>query len=223
MKTNRISIAYADYYRLNRQSICTYLTEIGNIGVTAQADTGDQLINKLKHAEELPQICVIEINIPNKNGYETVKEIKRLWPDMKILILTELDSEFAVVQMLKIGINAYILKTCAIEELVKALGEIHTRGFYDTEISMKYMRKAFSSGKATGRLFISDKEMQFLFYCCYDYHYKEIAQKMSVSTRTVEGYRNGLFEKLNINSRVGLVMMAVKMGIAPFYDHSSIR
>ncbi len=210
-----IKVAVADYCPLIRQTICSYLQEMGSFEIAIQASDGAELIRGLQKTRELPDICVLDINMPVKNGYETVKEIKTNWPGIKILVLTLLDNEYAIVQMLKYGADGYMLKNCYPDDIRKALVSIYNVGSYENDLTIKYAKNAMRGDAHSARK-ITEKEMQFLSFCCSELSYKEIAQKLCVSPRTVEGYRDGLFEKLQIKSRSGLIMYAVRIGLISY-------
>jgi two-component system invasion response regulator UvrY len=209
-----IRVAFADACILCRTTLCTYLRDLGFFEIEIEADNGRELIQFLKTTTTLPDICVLDISMPVKNGYETIKEVRSCWPSIKFLILTSINSEYSVFEMLRNGASGYLLKNCNREELKKALVSIYDIGNYQSETTISKIHDAFNrDGKYL--LKINDKEIQFLSYCCSDYHYKEIAQKMGVSPRTVEGYRDDLFEKLKVKTRTGLAMYAMSIGISP--------
>jgi two-component system, NarL family, invasion response regulator UvrY len=211
----QIRLAYADDHPLVRQGICSYLKEFGCFEIDIQADNGAELIQLLKKAKTLPDICILDISMPVKNGYDTIIEIKSYWPSMKFLILTMYDEEYAIIRMLRNGANGYMLKNCRPDELRKALMSIHLIGCYHSELTISHTHNAIN-GNVNNLLKLNDKELQFLSYCCSDYHYKQISEKMGVSQRTVEGYRDDLFDKLKIKTRTGLAIYAMNIGIVPF-------
>lgn len=207
-----IRLAYADAYPLIRHGICSFLKESDCFEICIHAGNGEELLQWLKNNSLVPDICIIDINMPVKNGYETIKEIKTLWPFMKVLVLTEVSNEYAIVHMLRNGVNGYVLKSSYPDELTRALLSIHNTGNYYSDLTIRHVHNAVSSNC----LKINDREIQFLSYCCSDFHYKEIAEKMGVSHRTVDGYREDLFDKLKIKTRTGLAMYAVSIGLLSF-------
>jgi DNA-binding NarL/FixJ family response regulator len=156
--------------------------------------------------------------MPGLNGYETLKEIKRRWPEVKVLIFSMYNNEFSVMKILKEGANGYLQKNCPPRQLQRALADIYYNGIYNAESAAPQLIRLLHHKDSLPD--ITDREMEFLHHCCSELTYKEIAGLMHLSTRTVEGYRDALFNKLNIKTRTGLVMYAVRNGIVAHKDHS---
>lgn len=209
----KISLAYAEDHVLIREGISSFLKEFGCFEIIIEANNGAELIHHLKKSKTLPDICILDIRMPVKNGYETITEIKSIWPIMKFLILTMFDEEYAIIQMLRSGANGYILKNCSPNELKKALISIHQLGSYHSELTINLIHNAIANNNL---LKFNEREIQFLSFSCSDLPYREIAEKMGVSLRTVHGYRDGLFDKLRLKTRTGLAMFAMNAGITPF-------
>jgi two-component system, NarL family, invasion response regulator UvrY len=209
-----IRLALAEDHKLVRDGICSILKASGHFDIVIEAANGVELIDALKKVKVLPEICVLDINMPDMDGYETIEAVRSQWPAMKFLTLTMYRNEYAVVKMLRLGTNGYLLKSSSHTELINALLAIYHSGKYDSELALKYKRQIVNSLEIQFPT-VTDRELKFLSYCCSDMRYKEIADKMHVSARTVEGYRNDLFNKLNIKTRTGLAMYAMNAGIAP--------
>ncbi len=210
MEDHKINIAMADDHAMLRKSLAEMLNNTKEIHVSIDAGNGKELIEKLHAAAGLPDICVLDVNMPDMNGYDTAKEIKSLWPDMKILALSMYETEFNVIKMLRNGANGYMLKDADPAELRKAIVEIHHHGFYHSDLVTGRIINMIQSRSVKE---LDDKETQFLQLCCTELTYKEIAEKMFKSPRTIDGYRDDLFAKLNITSRTGLVLFAINTGI----------
>jgi two-component system, NarL family, invasion response regulator UvrY len=206
-----IHLAVADDHAIVRKGICAIIQSFGGFEIDIEADNGEELINKLEKAKTIPDICLLDINMPQKNGYDALIDIKIKWPTIKILVLTIFTNEYAIIRMLRSGANGYILKNCNPLDLKNALLTIQKSGYFHSDfLSTKANTEVSQLPK------ITDKEIQFLSLCCIDGGYKEIADLMGLSVRTVEGYRDSLFEKLKIKTRTGLVMYAISIGIVPF-------
>ena len=208
-----IHLAIADDHELFRSGISALISSFDGFKMDIEVSDGEELIKQLKKAKRLPEICLLDINMPRKNGYDTLKEIKAQWPDMKFLVLTMFNTEYAIMRMLRGGANGYTLKNCNPNELKKALTAIYETGYYHSELVSNRIHTSLKNEDK-----ITDKEIQFLTLCCNDCSYREIAEIMHVSPRTVEGYRDALFQKLNIKTRTGLVMYAISTGIVPFSE-----
>jgi len=158
---------------------------------------------------------LLDVNMPGMNGYETAEWLYKHYPQVKVLALSMLSDDHAIIRMLKSGAKGYIMKSADPDELLLALNSVMEKNFYLSE---------YISGKIIGGLNrnmdvpddpvpLTEKEKEFLRLICSDLSYKEIAEKMFVSQRRVEDHRDALFEKLKLRSRVGLVLYAIKNGI----------
>ena len=214
MKTK---IALADDHVLLRNGLANLLKEL-DYQVVFEANNGSDFLQQLeKH--ELPEIVLMDINMPQMDGYDTTLWLKRNYPDIKVLALSMYDDENAVIRMIRNGAKGYILKDSDPSELKAALQALKQKGFYHSELvtgklihTINHLDETdHSSAKQV--LGLNAKEIEFLKYACTELTYKEIAEKMFLSPRTIDGYRDALFEKLDIKSRVGLVLYAIKNGI----------
>lgn len=213
--SDTIKIALADDHNLFRKGVEELIDDFDNMEVMYSVENGQQLIDKLNTAQTLPDICLLDINMPELNGFETAQKIKGQWPDMKILAVSVYDSEFNIIGMLRAGAGGYVLKDAQPDALKKAIEGIYTNGFYHSElVTGKILHQLISQPQEVSSSQLNEKEIRFLKLCCSEMTYKEIADKMEVSHRTVDGYRDQLFEKLDIRSRTGLVLYALKTGIA---------
>lgn len=209
-----IRIAVADDHVLFRKGLEELVAGFEDMVVLTDASNGKELIEKLDNLPEKPDICIIDINMPVMNGYETARAIKKAWPEVKILALSMYDTEFNVIKMIRAGADGYVLKDAEPAELEKALNTIYTEGYYHSElISGRVLKAAAPVKEERNKVNITDKEEQFLSYTCSDFTYREIAEMMCVSPRTVDGYRDTLFAKLNIKTRTGLAIYAIKSGL----------
>ncbi|TMI72988.1 MAG: response regulator transcription factor [Bacteroidetes bacterium] len=213
---NNPTIALADDHVLLRKGLADLVSKQGYT-VLFQADNGEELLDKLKTNPE-PDVVLLDINMPKKDGYETALWLKRNKPGIKVLALSMYDDEKAIIRMLKNGARGYILKDAEPSDLKSAIESVLTRGFHYSEMvtgklihSINAMSEEDSEIKST--LGLSEKEITFLKLAATELTYKEIAEQMHLSPRTIDGYRDELFEKLDLKSRVGLVLFAIKNGI----------
>jgi DNA-binding NarL/FixJ family response regulator len=149
------------------------------------------------------------------DGYQTLIALKSAYPDMRFLMLSQFDHEFVIIKMLKAGARGYLLKDAEPSELKYAIREIMEKSYYHSRLVNGHLISLIQKGEDYTRLALSDPEQEFLKYSCSDLTYKQIADKMHLSKRTIEGYREALFNKLNVKSRTGLAMYALKLGIVP--------
>jgi DNA-binding NarL/FixJ family response regulator len=210
------SIVLVDDHSLLRNGLASLVESLGNT-VLFEADNGKEFIDKLD-GQNLPQIVLMDINMPEMDGFETTQWLKQNHPEVKVLALSMYDNETSIIRMLKCGAKGYILKDSEPAELKTAIADIMNKGFYYSDLVsgklMHAINKMDDEGDGLKNLVpLNDRETDFLKYACTEMTYKEIADKMFVSPRTIDGYRDALFEKLHLKTRVGLVMYAIKNGI----------
>jgi len=209
----QIKIAIAEHHPIMRKGIRDIITS-GYFNIQIEVGDGESLLNELRSAGELPDICLMDMSMPGLNGYDLLTTIRKSWNNLKILVFSEFYDKYSTVEMLRKGANGYLKKSCSPQELQKALALIYYDDYYYTEETSKSVLSMHHNNGATYPK-ITEREMQFLQLCCSEAHYKEIAQMMGVSTRTVEAFRNSLFDKLNLKTRTGLALFAVQNGIVP--------
>ncbi len=209
------TIALADDHVLLRKGLASLVQNLGYT-VLFEADHGQEMIEKLQ-AGAAPDLVLLDINMPMKDGYETARWIREHQPLIKVLALSMYDDESAVIRMLKNGARGYILKDCEPSELRTALDAVSQKGFYYSEMvtgRLVHSIAADDENNCSKKLLaLSDRETTFLKLACTEMSYKEIAAEMHLSPRTIDGYRDALFEKLNLKTRTGLVVYAIKNGI----------
>jgi DNA-binding NarL/FixJ family response regulator len=179
---------------------------------------GRALLDAVAKMKRPPDVCLLDINMPELDGYQTLLELKRSYPDTRVLMLSQFDHEFVIIKMLKAGANGYMLKDAEPAELKQAIRSIIEKPFYHSRLVNGHLISLVQKGEDYARLSLSDTELEFLKYCCSDLTYKEIADKMNLAKRTVEGYRESLFHKLSVKSRTALALYALKLGVVPLDD-----
>ena len=209
---NSILIAIADDHTLLRKGLADLIDSFGPFKVIIEAGDGKDLLMQLQTAKVLPHICILDINMPELDGFGALLQIKRNWPDIKVLALSMYNNEFTIIRMLRSGANGYLLKNCDPLEFKKSLLAINEKGFYEEGL---LERNIFNKSLREDLVSITPKELEFLQLCCSELAYKEIADRMNISPRTVEDYRDNLFKKLKLNTRTGLVLYAMKAGLIP--------
>ena len=216
--TNKKYIAIADDHTMFRKGLSVLINLFPGYEVLFDAANGKELINKLD-SNQLPDIVLMDINMPVMDGYSTTEWLQNNYPQVKVLALSTMDAETAIIKMIKSGAKGYVLKDADTEELTLAFDQVIHRGyFYNETITKKVMQVvgqiADLKNKSGTFVNLSQREIEFLKLTCTELSYKEIADKLIVSVRTVEGYRDTLCEKLDLRTRVGLAMYAVKNGLA---------
>lgn len=207
-------VALVDDHALLRSGLASVINSFGEFTVVFEADHGKQFIEMLK-TKERPDVVLLDINMPEMDGFETSKWIKNNYPDLKILVLSMRDDDHSIIRMLQNGAKGYILKDSKPESLRTALREVTDRGFFFNDLvsgKLVHLINKKEDEKA-GAIYLTEKETEFLKWCCTEKSYKEIAEAMNITSRSVESLRSNLFERLETLSRVGLVMYAIKNGI----------
>ncbi|HET8574292.1 MAG TPA: response regulator transcription factor [Edaphocola sp.] len=211
--TEIVKVAYADDHMSVRKGIISYLHELGGIEVIIEAVDGQDLMDKLEQSSRQPDVCIIDINMPKMNGFETVAAIKKKWKNKKMLILSTYDEDIYIVRMIRAGANGYLPKACDPDEIKKAILSIHKEGYYYSGLYLEKSLEMLQSNKPFNLSNFTEKELTFLKYACSNLTYAQIAQHMHCTAKSVEGYRDSLFKKLQVNNRVSLALFAVKTGI----------
>lgn len=213
-----ITIAMADDHAMLRQGLANMIGTFGDYTVMLQAGNGTELIKQLSPAV-LPDIALLDISMPEMDGFETAAFLQQNFPSVKVLALSMMDNENAIIRMIRNGARGYVLKDAEPAELKQALYDVMHKGYYYSDLvtgklifNISRQGSDDKSGASTQE-HISDKELEFLKYSCTELTYKEIAGNMHVSPRTIDGYRDALFEKLGVKTRVGLAMYAIRKKI----------
>jgi len=210
----KIAIAIVDDHTLFRQGISYLLTESGEIEVVFEASNGEDLIKKIG-AYPLPEVILMDINMPIMDGYESTKWVKSNHPEIKVLALSMHDEDKPIIEMLKNGAGGYMLKKSKAADLLNAVRTLANQGFFINElVSERLMRNIHNNQQVTPvSIVLSTNEHRFLELCCSDLTYKEIAGLMNLSSHTIDNYREALFQKFGIKSRTGLVISGLKHGL----------
>jgi len=214
MKT---SVAVIDDHQLVRDGIVRIVNDMPDFKVSIVASNGKDFIAGLS-GQENPNLALVDIHMPEMNGYETIAFLKERHPDIKCLSLTLDNTEDAITKTIRAGARGYLRKNCSPRVLHTALKSVAEFGFYHTEQTQELLTgnpgmrtvEERTRTKLIGQ--ITEREMEFLKHVCAsgEYTYEEIADRMGISRRTVDDYRSKLFEKFNIKSKAGLVLFVVK-------------
>jgi two-component system invasion response regulator UvrY len=209
-------VVLVDDHVLLRNSLARAVGLFSEYSVLFQANNGKHFTEMLDPAN-LPNIVILDVTMPVMNGYALW--ITTNYPQIKVIALSMLNDERTIIKMLRNGAKGYLLKDTELDDLKKALDDVSTKGIYINDILYKNIVQTISGTQPSEEyekqlvLDLTEREKEFLRWLCTDKSYKEIAAAMYLSPRTVDGYRDILFEKVRAASRIGLVLFAIRNNI----------
>ena len=212
------TIALVDDHNMVAMALANVINSFPNYTVLYNAEHGRALIEKFKQPKNIPDIVLLDIAMPVMDGFETAQWIKKNHPNVLIIVLSMQNDDLSLIRMIKAGAKGYLLKNNRPDELKTALDELTTKGHYFPEwaASKIFMSIGDEQVHKPTDITFTDREIEFLKYCSKEMTYREIGEKMFCSSRTVEGYRDSLFDKLGLKTRVGLAVYAIKSGIEQY-------
>ncbi|MDC8006039.1 response regulator transcription factor [Aureisphaera galaxeae] len=218
-------IGLVDDHKLMRHGIAELIEDFEGFTICLEADHGKDLKKKLHFCKEseLPHIILMDIEMKEMNGFETTKWLlghlpdthkelykhKEIYKNIKVAALSMNEKDFSIIEMLKCGATGYIFKDAEPHELFDAIRDMRDKGYYYSQEA----NKVILSNLNTLTYHPNQQETQLLQWACTELTYKEIADRMNLSKRRVDGIREALFDKLNVKSRIGLVIYAIQRGI----------
>ena len=206
----KYSVVIVDDHTLLSQAIAAMVNTFSKFKVLYTCKNGQELIDKFSLSPKfIPDVVLMDINMPIMNGIETTEWITKNHQEVNVMALSVEDEEATILKMLKVGAIGYLLKDTEKAVLESALVEIVENGFYHTKSVTNILMKSLS-GNGKEEILLNDRQVTFMKYACSELTYKEIADRMCLSPKTIDGYRDVLFTKLNVKNRVGLVMYAIK-------------
>ena len=205
-----IKVALVDDHAILRKSLAVLIGMLQDFVIVIEAGNGEEFIKQLQ-VNEKPDIVLLDITMPIMDGVETARWIKENEPSIKVVALSMLNNDLVIIRMLKNGARGYLLKDSEPAELKSALLQVFEKGYYYNEYILpkmaSYQTKEIPIKSSNT---ISENELVFLKWVCTELSYKEIANEMCLSPRTIDGYRDSLFQKLQVGTRVGLAIYAIK-------------
>lgn len=211
-----ITIALADDQLLFKQSLGMLISGVPEFELLFDAENGMLFLDQLKLMKKGPEIALIDIEMPEMDGMELLEIIKKEYPDIKVLILSAHSNERLISRLIQMGACGYLLKNCDKEELITAIYSVHKNGFYINQNTLKAIQNSGNNRKMTlkdlsiGNGDLTQREIEVLQLICQQFNNTEIAEKLFLSPRTVEGHRNNLLLKAGVKNTAGLVLFAVK-------------
>lgn len=210
------SVVIVDDHVLIAQALTGIIEKFRDYRVLYEVANGKMLIGKLLVPQNVPDIVLLDITMPEMDGFETAKWLSLHHPGILIMALSMQDEEETLIKMIRCGARGYLLKNIHPTELETALGDLVSKGYYYPDWMTRKVIQTMSGKdlyEEDTKIRLQDREIEFLQYAASELTYREIAGKMFCSPRTVESYRDSLFGKLGYKTRIGLVMYALRKGI----------
>lgn len=201
------TIALVDDHRLFRQGIVSLIKTFPEYDVLFEAGSGEEFCERI-HQKNKPDIVLLDLNMPVMSGAQLASWIKEHYPEIHIIVLSMVDDAETILMTIKTGVRGYLLKDADPLEFKAALDAVASHNVYFPSFVTRLMAERLYTPSTDVKL--NQREKDFLKYAGTELTYKEIAEKMFVSLRTIDGYRDSLFVKLNVKNRVGLVLYAIK-------------
>ncbi len=216
-KENKKGIVLVDDHVLLRHALASVINAFENCRIVFEADNGKDLIDKIGNYA-IPDIVLLDMSMPRMDGYETAVWLRDNHRQVHVLMLTMFDTELTLIRLLQAGVKGFLKKDVDARELKYALESVVQVGYYYSTQTAGKLVNLFKNNSKDNPIIknntLTDQEYTFLKLACSDLTYKEIAERMNLTPRTIDVLRDGLFIKLNVKSRVGLAMVAVHNGLA---------
>ncbi len=208
-----IKVAIADDHKIFRKGVVLSLRPYTNIQFVLEAENGEELLAGIPDAQ--PDVVLMDLRMPKKDGIETTKAISKQYPDIRVLVLTMYEDERFVSHLMENGANGYLLKSADPSEIRKAIMEVMAKGYYlNNFVNRVLLKKSHARNKSipslNNEVQLNDKEREVIRLLCMEFTASEIAQKMEISPRTVEAIKDRLMERFGTKNTAGLVFFAVK-------------
>ncbi len=215
----KIKVALVDDHILLRHALASLINQSEKCLVSIEASNGKEFLDKL-NSSNIPDIAILDLNMPVMDGQETAEWLQNHHPQISVLMLTMYDSELVLIRLLKAGVKGFMKKDVHPTELMFAIQSVIDNGYYYSAHTSSKLAGLFKDSDNKTPLFqkimLDDHELNFLKLACSEMTYKEIAQKMNMNPRAIDGIRDTLFTRLDVKSRVGLAMYALRHGLVNF-------
>lgn len=212
-------MAIVDDQHIFRQSLGLLISSVPGFELVAEAAGGPEYLEILNTLPRLPHVTLLDMSMPGMNGIELNSILQEKYPEVKIVILSVNLQDRLISKMITEGADAYLVKNCDKDELITAIQAVYKAGFYINLQTMQALQH-YSDSKSRQHQYlnatatdITRREKEVLEMICKELSAAEIASKLYLSVRTVEGHRNNLILKTGARNTAGLVIFAVKSGL----------
>ena len=206
----KISVGIVDDHQLFVKSLGLLINSFASFEVIVDALSGQDILERLVNSNMQPDILLLDVSMPVMDGIATAESISQQFPWIKMVALSTKDDDTTIINMIRAGCCAYLVKDIHPDELERALVEINAKGYYNADASNINYRRLIRKAHQEEAIVITEREKEFLRLACTDKTYKHIAAEMHLAERTIDGYRESLFEKFNVQSRVGMALEAIR-------------
>ena len=211
-----IKIVIADDHEIFRDGFKVMLRKQEDVQIIAEAENGRELLQVVEQHQ--PDVVITDIKMPLVDGIEATRAIKSRWPHIEVVALSMFDEENLVVEMLEAGAKGYLLKNTHKAEVVQAVKAVYRHETYycnhtSNKLAQMIAKSHFNPYKGADKPSFSEKEKEIIRLICQELSNKEIAAQLGLSTRTIEGYREKILEKIEARNIAGLVIYAIKNNI----------
>jgi DNA-binding NarL/FixJ family response regulator len=212
-----IRIVMADDHEIFRDGFRLMLTKFPDIQLIGEAENGKDLVDMVKELQ--PDVVITDIKMPIMDGIEAAKKMVELFPDIGIIGLSMFDEDDLIVDMLEAGAKGYLIKNAGKEQITEAIRTVYEHNPYyckttSHKLTNMIAKSRFNPYRKTEKVEFTEREKEIIGLICKEMTNKEISDKLFLSIRTVEGHRLKILEKMNVKNTVGLVVYALKHGIA---------
>ncbi len=213
----KIKVAIADDYKIFREGLKVSLAQDDGLQVIFEAENGEDLISAME--SKMPDIIIMDLKMPIMDGMEATQIIRKKYSEVKILVVSMYEDDKFIIHLMEIGANGYLLKNAEPEEIRKAIYAVCENGYYFNDLVNKALLKKLVLKNNIKPSFnenvdLSERELEVLKLICEEKTATEIAKQIFLSPRSVEGIRQRLIEKIGVRNTAGIVMFAVKNGLA---------
>ena len=213
--TTKILLALADDEALFRRGMRLILEDYPDIQVAFEAENGEDLLNKIRKSDELPEVLLLDLKMPGMSGIEAAEIIRREFPSIMTVVISSHVSKAFILNMIEVGAAAYLGKNAHPDEVVETIRMVREKGFYYNTMVMEVIRdnlmgKNVAKPQRGFEVELTNREKEVLQLICGEFTTQEIADKLFISNRTVEGHRNNLLSKLGCRNTAGLVVYALQ-------------
>lgn len=214
-----ILIAIADDEALFRRGMRLILEDYPDLKVLIEAENGEELLARIRASDELPDVLLLDLKMPVMSGIDAAEIIRREFPSILIVVVSSHISKAFILNMIELGAAAYLGKNAHPDEVVETIRMVRDKGFYYNATVMEVIRENMMGinpvkPKRSFEVELTSREKEVLQLICEECTTQEIADKLFISSRTVEGHRNNLLSKLGCRNTAGLVVYAVQSGLA---------